>query len=408
MSSAVQRALPHEAPILLLAPASPTKLPRLRSIDAVRGTAMLFVFLAHFTAVYLWQVGELDLASDLTLVSMIASPTFVLVSGLMIGLFAATSPTSFYSLRIKLLDRGLFLLIVGHLLLALTVLGTNDNFAQSYRNSFITDAIAISIAIGPWLIGVLNARKRLAAAAVIFFLNWYAIIEWHPAAHALVLAKLYLVGTVGTATAEAPPFFAVIPWFAVYLAATALGERVGRMYARGERRRANRMLARLGAACFVLGSAVEGAILFLRRAHLSPATSDWSLLKSFSIYQKFPPGPVYLAFFGGAGIMLLGLMLELDRLEKFQSMMGALGRIGRASLFAFIAEYAFYVAFLERLQLSYTPLWPLMFVGSVVVLAAGAAAWDRYNGNRFLTVGVTSLLRRNVGAVRPAGLTQAT
>jgi hypothetical protein len=168
------------------------------------------------------------------------------------------------------------------------------------------------------------------------------------------------------------------------------------------------MLARLGAACFVLGSAVEGAILFLRRAHLSPATSDWSLLKSFSIYQKFPPGPVYLAFFGGAGIMLLGLMLELDRLEKFQSMMGALGRIGRASLFAFIAEYAFYVAFLERLQLSYTPLWPLMFVGSVVVLAAGAAAWDRYNGNRFLTVGVTSLLRRNVGAVRPAGLTQAT
>ena len=114
----------------------------------------------------------------------------------------------------------------------------------------------------------------------------------------------------------------------------------------------------------------------------------------FAIYQKFPPGPVYLGFFGGAGLLLLAAILELDRRGEFPRVMNELRRVGRASLFAFIAQYALYVSLMGRLRLSYTPLWPLLFLFSLIILARGAAAWDRHDGNRFLTVGLVFMLRQ--------------
>jgi hypothetical protein len=83
--------------------------------------------------------------------------------------------------------------------------------------------------------------------------------------------------------------------------------------------------------------------------------------------------------------------------------MNRLRQIGRASLFTFIAQYAVYVAFLDRLDLPYTRLWPVLFVISIIVLASGAAVWDRHDGNRFLTVGIASIVRRRTRRVRSAG-----
>src|SRR5438105_13904726 len=167
---------------------------RLDSIDAVRGTAMLFVFLAHFTGIYLWRTGARELASYLSLVSMIASPTFVAVSGMLVGFFSATNPQGFQELRIKLLDRGLFLLILGHLLLAITVTPASTTFAAAYRTSFITDAIALSIVIAPSLLKLFGLWSRSAFALSLFVLNWLAIIEWHPLGVGLLFLKRYFVG----------------------------------------------------------------------------------------------------------------------------------------------------------------------------------------------------------------------
>jgi uncharacterized membrane protein len=370
---------------------------RFGSIDAVRGAAMLFVFLAHFTSVYLWKTGERELAGYLGAVGMIASPTFVIVSGMMVGFFATTNPVGFRILRIKLFDRGLFLLVAGHVLLAIAVTNASSGFAGAYRISFITDAIAVSIIVAPWLITAIKTTPRIAVAASVFLLNWLVIVQWHPAAAGLVLVKQYLVGMAGGTGTREVVAFPIIPWFVGYLAATVLGELVGTMYANGDRKGAHQLLARIGGVSLLVAGLLDGATDGLRAAH---AGLGWNPMWFLAMYQKFPPGPVYLGFFGGAGIVLLAAILELDRRGAFPRVMNKLRQLGRASLFAFIAQYVVYVAILGRLHLPYTRLWPALFVLSIIVLVQGAAAWDRHDGNRFLTVGLPSLLRRNAPRIR--------
>ena len=393
----VERTLSPAVSTLSLASDASEKQKRIGSIDAVRGTAMIFVCLAHFTGIYLWSAGARGLASYLGTVGMIASPTFVAVSGMMVGFFAATNPAAFRELRFKLLDRGVFLLLVGHLLLAITVTRSLAGFGATYRSSFITDAIAVSIMVAPWLMSELKAAPRLAVAASVLLLNCVAVVQWHPTAVALVTVKRYLIGIPSGSAAEEFLVFPVIPWFAAYLAATVLGQLVGRMYAGGDRKGAHQLLARIGFVSFLLAGLLDWATDALRRAHVGP---DWNPTFLFALYQKFPPGPVYLGFFGGAGIMLLAAILEIDRLGALPRVMDKLRQVGRASLFTFVAQYALYVTFMGRLHLPYTPLWPLLFLFSLVILARGAATWDRYNGNRFLTVGLSFILRGKLQRTR--------
>src|SRR5947209_17006849 len=78
---------------------------RVSSIDAARGAAMFFVCLSHFAGAYLWKHGIRG-ADFLATVSMIASPSFVLISGMTLGFLGALNPQSLPHLRVRLLDRG--------------------------------------------------------------------------------------------------------------------------------------------------------------------------------------------------------------------------------------------------------------------------------------------------------------
>lgn len=376
---------------------------RFDSVDAVRGTAMLFVFLSHFTSSYLWQTGHSSLATDLAAVSMIASPTFVIVSGMVVGFMAASNAPAFLDLRIKLVDRGVFLLVVGHTLLALTQTQSLADFPRAFRTSFITDAIGVAVIVGPWLINALRAPARIAVAAGIFVFNWFAVIQWHPVGPFLTAAKKYVVGVpTHNAGTQAILVFPFLAWFAVYLIATVLGERVGTVFAKGDRKGAQWWLAKIGGACLLIAISLHSLTKALRH---TPTALDSPLPTFLSIYQKFPPGAVYLAFFGGAGIVLLATIFEIDRRGTTPRAMSVLRSLGRASFFAFVAQYALYGAVLRRLALPYTPLWPLLFVLSIIVLTYSAVTWDRHRGNRFLTVGITALVQR-IRAPRGAGMAE--
>jgi hypothetical protein len=285
--------------------------------------------------------------------------------------------------------------VVGHLVLTLTEGHSLSQLGAAYRTSFITDAIAVAIIVGPWLLTALSSRARLALATLIFFLDWWAILQWHPASFAAIAVKRYAVGILSLSAEGSAPVFPVIPWMAVYLAATVLGERLGAMYAADKQIQGERLLARVGIVVFIPAALLQGSVMMIRRADVTRSALDPRLSSFFSIYEKFPPGLVYLAFFGGAGIVLLALILEADRRALLPGVMNQLRQIGRASLFVFIAQYAFYQAFLARLDLPYTPFWPALFILSVIVLARAAAEWDQLDGNRFLTVGVKALVRRN-------------
>ena len=361
---------------------------RFGSIDAVRGAAMLFVFLSHFAAGYYWPPYAQEAAGYLRALGMLASPTFVLVSGLVVGFLSATNPRGFDELRVKLFDRGVFLLVCGHLLLTLTQAPTLGKFSHAYRSSIITDAIAVAIILGPSTLALLSGTSRIALAAAVFFVDWWAIVQWHPAGDALT-AKMYLVGLINPTVLAAYPVFPVIPWFAVYLVGTVLGQRVGRMYVQGERKEAHYLVARIGATSFLLAAIVHGVAMAIRHAEHG---QQWNmnLLTMVSIYGKFPPGLVYLGFFGGAGLMMLAIIFEIDRARKLAYPLSQLRMIGRSSLFVFTVQYAFYRSVLPKIGLPYTPFWPLIFIASIVLLTKVAAVWDRHQANRFLTVGITS------------------
>ena len=367
---------------------------RVASIDAARGAAMLFVCLAHFTNAYFFLNGNGEIGINLVVIGMLASPTFVTVSGLVAGFLAVTRRNSFPRLRRKLIDRGLFLLLVGHLVLALSGLFAGAGFFRAYRVGYITDAIGFAILFGPWLVATLPARSRLLLAAVVFALDWCAILFWVPSDGIATLAKQYLVGVVNPGQwGSTGGGFPAIPWFAVYIIGTVIGERVGAYYEGKSQRAAHLLLAKIGVVGVVCTVGIKIGLVFLGRSALF--TKAHGTLNHFlSFYQKFPPGPVYLCFFGGAGMLLVAGILESGRRGVQPFLFNQLRQIGLASFFVYIVQFYVYGVVLRALRLPYTPFWPLIFLFSIALLAAVASAWNLSEGNRFLTVGIGPLLER--------------
>lgn len=95
---------------------------------------------------------------------------------------AAARRRSFSHFRRKLVDRGVFLLLVGHAVLAVIGALSGAGFAYAYSIEYITDAIAVAIIVGPWLVVTLRQKWRLLLAAGIFGLDLCAIMFWQPSA----------------------------------------------------------------------------------------------------------------------------------------------------------------------------------------------------------------------------------
>ena len=75
-----------------------------------------------------------------------------------------TRRKSFPHFRRKLVDRGIFLLLVGHPVLAFMGVLAGTGFYNAYRVGYITDAIAIAIIIGQWLASTLSQRSKQETA----------------------------------------------------------------------------------------------------------------------------------------------------------------------------------------------------------------------------------------------------
>ena len=365
---------------------------RVGSIDAARGAAMLFVCLAHFSGAYFFDAGAGDTGEYLILIGMLASPTFVTVSGLVAGFLAVTRSGSFVQLRQKLIDRGLFLLVVGHVVLALTGAFAGRGFVHAYKVGYITDVVGFAVILGPWLVSVLKARLRIILAAGVFVSSWIAVFFWEPSGGIAAAAKHHLIGFPDLANSTSGDF-PIFPWFAVYLAGTVIGERLGEYYRSKRQHVGHMMLARLGAIALTLGVAAKVALHVIRAGSPALERVHPVLMFSVSSYQKFPPGPVYLVLFGGAGMLLVAAILEAGRRGMQPFFLNQLRQIGLASLFIYIVQFYVYVVVLRSLRLPYTPFWPLLFLFSIVFLAKAAAVWNAREGNRFLTVGVAALLR---------------
>jgi len=351
---------------------------RLLFIDVARGSAMLFVLLSHFSFTY-FPHTQGPLPTMMTLIGMVASPTFMTINGMMIGYFYRTRGPQFDRLRPFFTDRGLFLLTVGHLL----ILASHASYAVRFLS--ITDTLGICMLVMPTLVTVLRARYRLGLAMAVYAIAEAGIIWWQPATHVASIMKETFFGTYvpGVYTYAFP----VQPWLSLNLAASAVGERLGTHSNHNDERAMLRFLLKTGACAVAAAVVLNGAYHVLSHAgHVLTAVASYGL---HSPFEKWPPSPVYFLFYGGIGLMLIAASLRVSHTAGDTDIVRGLAILGQTSFALFVIQYFVYfeVFPVVRHHLPWQWAWPVYFALSIPAIVIPDVAWHKGGCNRFLTVG---------------------
>ena len=350
------------------------------AVDAARGLAMLLVFLAHFLDAYLRPLGgePEQLRQKLHLVTRLASPSFMLISGLMLGLLYAQRRGAFGPVRARLWRRGLFLLTAGHLLIVPTYLSWVDEAGHLVRILFMTDTIGVALLVGPLLVTRLGARGRAALGVALVTGSWALSLGMSSTLPAARFTEEVLFGHLVQSVLFSN--FPLVPWFGVYLAGSAVGEWFGDRLRAGQVLQAARRLVKVGGALAVIGLALVAVHVWLRRSGGMQLPEDVAsaLGALTSPKQKFPPGPAYLLLYGGLSLAGLGLLLRAEHAGRLGHLLRPASLLGRHSLTAYLLQFYVYYLGVYYARLPYSPLWPLLFAGTVVLQWALLRAWDAY------------------------------
>jgi len=357
---------------------------RIRSLDATRGTAMIFVLISHFGLTYFGLNGQEQLEDWFERVGKVASPTFMVLSGMMAGFLYAMRPESFRATRMRLADRGLFFLTFGHVVIAIAHAPRLGRFDWALYEVFITDTIAFSIIVGPFLVEVLRPWARVALGVAVFAASWAAMelwpVDWHSWWRAALAGEL-----VAGPTYRAGIYtFPVLPWFATYLACTSLGGAFAARLKQDGEDGAARLMLHAGGTSMLLALVFAKLGSVARDAGVIAPEGLVSTLASLSC--KRPPGPVYLLFHGGAGLLLLAAMMTVDRLGRLDAWLRFTTRMGRTSFFLFVVQFFVFNEFFFRARLPMSPVWPLYFAATVALVGLASWWWDAGGYNRFMTM----------------------
>src|SRR5690349_21322580 len=113
---------------------------RLEAIDAARGCAMLLACLAHIKD----HFGSHSLLYEwISYPTRIGTPTFLLLSGFIIGHLSRADPHG--KIRLTLIDRAIFLLTIVHLLFGLVDLPRLGVSEWLFGRTFITDVYGLGL-----------------------------------------------------------------------------------------------------------------------------------------------------------------------------------------------------------------------------------------------------------------------
>jgi uncharacterized membrane protein len=353
---------------------------RLRAIDSARGSAMLFVFLAHFIEVYRPGV-ESQFLLVLHTIAMLATPSFMIISGMMLGFLFNQKGKDFGKFQFVLLDRGIFYLLVGHPVISLAYGHFLGSFSKAFMSVYITDVIGVCSILGPNLICRLDARVRIKAGILGYFLSWVTVFFWLPSNWSLIAIKEIFVGDVsGVSTLWYT--FPVVPWLCIYLCCTAAGERLFTLVKGRDKLLVEKFFRRLAL------TALGFALFFVFGCKF------WRLLGGVShdfpgrwltIYQKSPPGPIYILFFGGVGVSILYFLFRHLDAPFFHPYISLTEMLGRVSFFAFILQYFVFQFTLFSILPHHTKFWPTYLFVSIAFILAVTKVWYINGYNRFIS-----------------------
>ncbi len=351
---------------------------RLRFLDVARGATMFFVLLSHFGSVY-FRAPEHDVwRTALIRLGMVATPTFVILSGVLIGVLYQRCGSGFAHIQARLIDRGLFLVLIGHTVISLALSSVLEVPLWSYS----TDAIGAAMVLGALVVPRVSGRSRLVLSLAAYLASWLPIYLWIPEAPGGEAIKEVVFGSLTPLTFRAGAF-PLVPWVAVYLASSVFGERLASLHERGAARQMARELAALGVGGVAGMAAIKLAALQLGISPLMGNVTS-ALLR---VGQKSPPAPLYLMFYGGLGMLLILGCLMLETRGWCRRALRCAEVCGEVSLFVFIAHFYVFWLGIYKLGPGGPGLGLVYFALSVTALVIAAQVWHRGEYNRVFTVG---------------------
>jgi uncharacterized membrane protein len=361
---------------------------RLMPVDAVRGAAMVFVGVSHVS--FYVQPFSPHMAAVLRWLGFFATPNFLLMSGLAAGYQLAARPGA----ALRILDRGLFVLLIGHVLVSASLVYMSLP-GTTFEHVVITDTIGLMLCTSP-LLRDLHVRTLLPAGAVLFCVSSAIAFLWHPATGAGTVAGGALFDIKSTIYPGAGWITATLPYYGLFLIGIGIGKLIYGRRREGRALEVARTLAIAGGLAILTGVCLNVTAHFLKAHPLQaygPPDIMQAVLDSGNIRRKNPPSLAYALFYGGLGITLVGLLGFLAGREqsRFATPMRLAAVFGRASFVTYVAQ---------QWLIDFVPLWIgfetwLMPAASLtyllLVIAATffiARAWDRRQANQYLTLGL--------------------
>ena len=365
---------------------------RLIALDAARGIAMLLVCVSHFLDVYLLRDISSDRAfvENIILVCRVATPTFILISGVLLGYQIEARGAQFAAFRTHLLDRALFLLTVGHILISLSKaarLGPALAMAQGQ----ITDTLAFCMMIGAYFVPTISNRLRLVVGLCLYIGSWVAWQFWNPEDPLLQLFKSVAVGPISDGFKAFP--FPLFPWLGLYVAGSGVGGWLKHASSQGMWL-VSRGLLGISLAMITAGLAIKAGLILRTYIGGVPIEDVW--YQYVSPYQKYPPGPLFLLLFGGTALLLLSVLFSQAQPSWMRTCVSFVEPIGRNAFPIFVVQFFLYYTLFYLFATRVTVIAPVVAMVLLPLSLIGVWAFARvcrhYKVSRFLTVGVPFLL----------------
>jgi uncharacterized membrane protein len=363
---------------------------RLSGIDAARGIAMVLVCLSHIR----YRFEDIPAVyALLTNVTRIATPTFLLLSG-----FIATHVLSGArsGARIAVIDRGLFVLITGHLLLNLDQLAQVHWADWLFARVTVTDAIGISLVIGA-LCARLPVRVLLLCGLTLALVAWPIAITASTESETLryLLIALFDIRNDHSSLVDA----AVAPYLGLFLIGMALSKRWQHLIADRNYDALARKLFVTGAMTVIAVFATAVLWMMLKHGLIGLIGSQHTALlqQALTPTRKLPPSPAYLAFYSGAALLLAAACLARRPRAIMEPIVTWAATLGRTSLMCFVAQDWLLLTIPRMLGLDRVggpAFWVSYFLFAIVVLYQLARHWDARGANRFLTIGLKHLANK--------------
>lgn len=380
---------------------------RLLPVDAIRGTAMFFVGISHISYYILSSAPHLS--ATLRALGFFATPNFLLMSGLACGYQLARVNTVPAAWRI--VDRGLFVLLVGHCLIAGS-LAYIVRPGTAFVHIVITDSIGLILCMAP-LLRHISSRQLLETGGVLFVAATAIGELWRPTTMLGAAIAGPLLGVDVGILPDNGWISATVPLAGLFLIGAGIGKFINTLQRERSAAAAWKPLLLSGAAAIILAvvlNVIRHLIKHPPVGTFDPSFWDDAWLNLLDVRQKVPPTPAYALFYGGIGIALVGLIGLLPRgagrlPRHLQSAASIPATVGRASFVSYVS-LQWMVDFTPRclgfdgwLAIPALALSYLILITLVMFLIA--RTWDRHGGNRLLTVGLRPRARSPAGPGAP-------